>query len=129
MLQVLHNKGPQSGSNITKQQDELAYLKFVEDLCRFSFSSSQCYPFLLCVRTCLHKSFLTNPRLLDAVLQGVRTCITKLKENSLSSSGDAQQLPETQAHFEFLAFAMERLEAKVTAKDTSAILDKSTVTE
>jgi hypothetical protein len=115
MLQVLHK----SVSNVTRQQDELAYIRFVEDLCRFAFSSPQCYPFLLCVRTALHKSFLTSPRLIEAVLSGVRTCISKLKD---SSTADA---PESLAHFEFLGFALERLEAKVSGKDASAVLDKT----
>ena len=34
-MQVMQNKG----TMMTKQQDELAFLKFVEDLCRFGFSS------------------------------------------------------------------------------------------
>lgn len=39
MLNVLHNKGPQGQLPISKQHDEIAYLKFVEDLCRFCFGS------------------------------------------------------------------------------------------
>jgi hypothetical protein len=126
MMHVIHNKGPQSGSAITKPQEEIAYLKFVEDLCRYTFSSPQTYPLILALKTCLHKSFLTQQRYLDAVLSGVKTCVSRLKDNSMSRSviqdANQDQLENhaidssVQAQFDFLSFSVEKLEAKILGK-------------
>ena len=41
MMHVLHIKSTSQGGNsfMTKQQDDLAYVKFIEDICRFSFAA------------------------------------------------------------------------------------------
>ena len=41
----------------------------------------------MALKTCLHKSFLTQQRYLDAILAGVKTCISRLKDNSLNLTG------------------------------------------
>ena len=106
----------------------------MEDLCRFTFSSPQTYPLILALKTCLHRSFLSQQRYLDAILAGVKTCISRLKDNSLNRSGiqEGQDVPENdisplQPQFDFLSFACDLLEAKVTGKahaDPLAIPDQ-----
>jgi len=66
---------------------------------------------LLTIKTCLHKSFLSQPRFIDAVITGFKTCVSKLKENSESA--------ELQ---EFLSFCASRIEIK-----QSSAIDKSVV--
>lgn len=121
MLQVLHTKVPQGATGISKQQDEVAYLKFVEDLCRFSFTSPATYPLILSIKTCLHKSFLTHPKQIEAVILGVKNCVDRLKENSIlsvqqsldqSNTSSLPPSPETQANLEFLLFAVDRITLK-----------------
>lgn len=92
------------GSMINKQQDELAYLKFVEDVCRFSLLSPQNYPLLLTVKTCLHKCFLSQPRYIDAVVTGIKTCVGKLTENAADD-----------VDVELLKYCVARLEVKQSA--------------
>jgi hypothetical protein len=108
-MQVMQGKG----SMITKQQDELAYLKFVEDLCRFSLSSSQNYPLLLTVKTCLHKCFLSQTRYIDAVITGIKTCVGKLTENA----GD-----DASVDIELLKYCVARLEVKQSGADKSMVV-------
>ena len=92
---------------MTKQQEEMAYLRFIEDMCRFAFSSPTLYPALLAVKTSLHKSFITQPKILDAVVQGIKSCVDKVREGS----------PE--ASLEFLDFALTRISLKAAPKDSS----------
>lgn len=85
MMHVLHIKGQQQGgtSFITKQQDEVAFVKFIEDICRYSFSSPNNYPLLLVIKTCLHRSFLTQPKLFDVVIKGVQLFVDRVRQSSL----------------------------------------------
>ena len=87
----------------------------MEDLCRFGFSSPLNYPILLTVKTCLHKSFLSQPRFLDAVVSGFKTCVARLKENNKDSADDVDLS-------DFLTFCSTRLELK-----QSSVVDKSVV--
>jgi hypothetical protein len=69
---------------------------------------------LLTIKTCLHKSFLSQPRFIDAVITGFKTCVFKLKENSESA--------ELQ---EFLSFCASRIEIKSSAIDKSVVVASS----
>ena len=82
----------------------MAYLKFVEDLCRFSLSSPTHYPLLLTVKTCLHKCFLSQPRYIDAVITGIKTCVGKLRDNKGGDTGKDE--------LDLLNFCVEKLEMK-----------------
>ena len=107
-MQVMQGKN----TMISKQQDELAYLKFVEDLCRFSLSSPAHYPLLLTVKTCLHKCFLSQPRYIDAVITGIKTCVAKLKDKGDTGKED----------LDLLNFCVEKLELKQSGGDKSVIV-------
>jgi hypothetical protein len=105
MLNVLHNRGPQGVLPISRQQDELAYARFVEDLCRFCFQSPANYPLLLSVKTSMHKIFLAQPRLIEYVVQGIKNCAERVKQ---TSSKDAD------TNIEFMTFSVERISLKGT---------------
>ena len=61
------------------------------------------------MKSCLHKSFLSQPRFIDAVISGFKTCVDRLKDSS-----DATDF------FDYLTFCSTRLELK-----QSAVNDKS----
>ena len=119
MMHVVHNKG---ASGLTKQQDEMAYIRLIEDLCRYSFSSPANYPVLLAVKTCLHKSFITQPKVFDVILTGIKTFVDRVKDHSAPQIAQAplQDVPgvldktlQVDSSVDFLTFALERLSLKV----------------
>ena len=114
-MQVMQAKN----TMITKQQDELAYLKFVEDLCRFSLSSPAHYPLLLTVKSCLHRCFLSQPRYIDAVISGIKTCVGKLNEKGDTSKDD----------LDLLNFCVEKLEMKQVNEKSMAVGGSEKVVE
>jgi|LauGreDrversion4_2_1035121.scaffolds.fasta_scaffold42600_1 hypothetical protein len=81
MMSVTHNKGPQGPLPISKGNDEVAYLKFIEDLCRFSFQQPANYPMLIVVKTALHRSFMPASKYFEIVTNGVKVCVDRLKED------------------------------------------------
>lgn len=125
MMHVLHIKGPQQGGSsfISKNQDEVAFVKFIEDLCRFSFASPNNYPLLLVIKTCLHKSFLSQPKLFDVVIKGVQIFVDRVRESSLQLSMSFGQAPDAgeaendrsvvlNSQIEWLTYVSERIASK-----------------
>jgi len=101
MMTVTHGKGPLGPLLISKPLDELAYLKFIEDLCRFSFQSAATYPMLSVVKTALHRSFMSSPKFFETVANGVKTCVERLKEDPCH---------------DWLAFCADKVHERTTAK-------------
>ena len=46
-------------TDVQKMQDEVAFFKFAEDICRLSFKNQKNYPLLYVIRQLMHKAFLS----------------------------------------------------------------------
>lgn len=103
----------------------MAFVKFIEDICRYSFSTPNNYPLLIVIKTCLHRSFLTQPKLFDVVIKGVQIFVERVRESSLQLSMSFAQAPDAgqdapidersvilNSQVEWLTYVSERIASK-----------------
>jgi hypothetical protein len=81
----------QKNSSLSKQQDEYAYLKFIEDFCKVSFNSKQNFPLLLVLKNLMHKNFISQ-RFYDIVLKALQGFVDKVKEKMTLTEKESEFL-------------------------------------
>ena len=76
---------------MTKAQDEFAYLKLIEDLCKISFSSPKNYVMLMSVKSLMHKN-MTGYKHYENVVQGIEGFIDKVSKKQFVEEKDISHL-------------------------------------
>mmetsp|Transcript_23453 Transcript_23453/g.23102 ORF Transcript_23453/g.23102 Transcript_23453/m.23102 type:complete len:94 (-) Transcript_23453:327-608(-) len=78
MVAVFNSKRGED-PNFGKAQDQHAFFKMAEDLCKFSLSELECFPALMLTKQLMHKNFLPQ-QYQDAIVQGLESYVVNLKE-------------------------------------------------